>query len=159
MGSATPISSKLLSWSSRLHEIGLAVSWTGYHKHGAYLIDSSPLNGFSHRETALLMLLVRYHRKGTPSWGGLGKLPDEELAGKRTLLQMAACLRLAEFLERSRGGRVQDVRMEISRKKVRMRLTASENPFIEIWETKKQAYLFERAFQRRLLLEEDSAAD
>ena len=143
----------LLDAAARLHDIGMTLGYHKHHKHGAYLIDSSPLNGFSHRETAMLMLLVRYHRKGTPSWGGLGKLPDEGLAGKRTLLQMAACLRLAEFLERSRGGRVQDLRMEISRKKVRMHLTASENPFIEIWETKKQAYLFERAFQRRLLLE------
>ncbi len=49
--------------------------------------------------------------------------------------------------------------MEISKKKVRLSLTASENLFIEIWETKKQAYLFERAFQRRLLLEEETASN
>ncbi len=146
----------LLDAAARLHDIGMTLGYHKHHKHGAYLINSSPLNGFSHRETALLMLLVRFHRKGVPSWGSLGKLPGQEMAGRRVLLQMAACLRLAEFLERSRGGRIRDLQVKISKRKVRIRLTASENPFIEIWETKKQAYLFERAFQRRLLLEEEA---
>lgn len=149
----------LLDAAAVLHDIGMTLGYHSHHKHGAYLIDSSPLNGFSHRETALLMLLVRYHRKGIPSWGGLGKLPEEGLGGKGTLLQMATCLRLAEFLERSRGGRVEDLRVEISDGEACIRLKATENPFIEIWETKKQSYLFEKAFQKRLLLEEDAASE
>ena len=42
--------SKLLRWSAVLHEVGLIVSPTNYHKHGAYLIENADLSGFTTRE-------------------------------------------------------------------------------------------------------------
>lgn len=41
---------KLLRWSAMLHEVGLIVSPTNYHKHGAYLIENADLSGFTTRE-------------------------------------------------------------------------------------------------------------
>jgi len=41
---------KLLYWSASLYEIGLAVSPTNYHKHGAYLIENADMPGFTTRE-------------------------------------------------------------------------------------------------------------
>lgn len=45
---------KLLHWSATLHEIGLAVSPTNYHKHGAYLIENADLPGFTTREQRMM---------------------------------------------------------------------------------------------------------
>ena len=39
-----------LLWAARLHEVGLVVSQTGYHKHGAYLIEYADMQGFTTRE-------------------------------------------------------------------------------------------------------------
>ncbi|PRC95269.1 Ppx/GppA phosphatase family protein [Solimicrobium silvestre] len=39
-----------LLWAARLHEVGLIVSQTGYHKHGAYLVEYADMQGFTTRE-------------------------------------------------------------------------------------------------------------
>ena len=44
------VHTKLLYWSALLYEIGLAVSPTNHHKHGAYLIENADLPGFTTRE-------------------------------------------------------------------------------------------------------------
>ncbi len=54
---------KLLRWTINLHEIGLSVAHSGYHKHGAYLLANSDMPGFSRQEQRLLSALVRNHRR------------------------------------------------------------------------------------------------
>jgi exopolyphosphatase/guanosine-5'-triphosphate,3'-diphosphate pyrophosphatase len=49
---------KYLHWSALLHEVGLAVSHTGYHKHGAYLVANADLPGFTTREQRTMSTLV-----------------------------------------------------------------------------------------------------
>ncbi|HSR50896.1 MAG TPA: Ppx/GppA phosphatase family protein [Acidobacteriota bacterium] len=142
---------ELLEAACWLHDIGMTLGYHDHHKHGAYLVESFNLNGFTHREQALLALLVRYHRKGKPKWKRLKALARP--GDKRKLLQLSCCLRLAEFLERSRSGRVRDVKARISGKKVAIALVGHENPFIELWETRKQSELFQQAFKKKLTLD------
>ncbi|MES2018454.1 MAG: Ppx/GppA phosphatase family protein [Pseudomonadota bacterium] len=47
-----------LQWSALLHEVGMAVSQTGYHKHAAYLVENADLPGFTTREQKLMGKLV-----------------------------------------------------------------------------------------------------
>jgi len=89
---------ELLYWAGSLHEIGLAVSLSGYQKHGAYLLDYADLPGFSFEEQDRMSVLVRCHRKKI-SKRLLRKIP----AGKRTtILRLIVLLRLAILLHRSR---------------------------------------------------------
>lgn len=53
----------MLSWAARLHEMGLAIAHSGYHKHGAYLAQYSDMPGFSSQEQQVLAALVRTHRR------------------------------------------------------------------------------------------------
>lgn len=53
----------LLSWAAWLHGVGLAVSFSGYHRHGAYLIEHADLPGFSREDRARLATVVQSHRK------------------------------------------------------------------------------------------------
>ena len=62
-GLSSPYYSNLLRWACRTHEIGLAISHTQYHKHGAYLITHSDLPGFSQDVQRALATLVRAHRR------------------------------------------------------------------------------------------------
>jgi len=57
---------KILCWAARIHELGLTISHSQFHKHGAYLINNSDLSGFSHQEQVLLAALVRGHRRKLP---------------------------------------------------------------------------------------------
>jgi exopolyphosphatase/guanosine-5'-triphosphate,3'-diphosphate pyrophosphatase len=91
-------SNELCSWAARLHEIGLDVAHSHYHKHGAYLIAHGDMPGFSRHEQRLLSMLVRAHRRKFPSalW--------RELSGDdRVVEQLAVLLRLAALLHRSRA--------------------------------------------------------
>ena len=64
--------------------------------------------------------------------------------GKR-LWRLAALLRLAEMLERTRSGRVKGVRVELG-ERVRLTLEAEEDPWVERLEAEKQGGLFQEAF-------------
>ena len=52
-----------LSWACKLHEIGLTVSHSQHHHHGAYLIEHSDISGFSKTEQQLIAILVRNQRR------------------------------------------------------------------------------------------------
>ncbi len=88
-----------LRWAAHLHEIGLDIAHSGYHKHGAYVVGSADLLGFTRQEQALLAALVRAHRR---------KLPTEVLADlperwRDPAIRLAILLRLAVLLHRNRS--------------------------------------------------------
>lgn len=141
---------ELLEAAARLHDIGKAIHFRDHARHGAYLLAGSPLPGFTHREQALLSLLVRYHRRSRPRRSPYRRLLPE--SDRHVLMILGSCLRLAEYLERSRTGRVRDVRVTIAPTVVRLDLIADGEPWVEFWETQKQAPLFESAFGRHLEL-------
>ncbi len=141
---------ELLDAAATLHDIGMTVGYHLHHKHGAYLVQAARLNGYDHREQALLSLLVRYHRKGQPKLGDLARVTRD---GDETVLgTLAFCLRMAEMLERSKAGRVADVHAQIGADVVQVDVVASEEPVVELWEAGKQRPLFARVFGRRLKL-------
>ncbi|MGZ3236105.1 MAG: Ppx/GppA phosphatase family protein, partial [Burkholderiaceae bacterium] len=53
---------RYLSWSSLLHEVGLAVSHSGYHKHAAYLAKNADLPGFTTQEQQTMSTLILAHK-------------------------------------------------------------------------------------------------
>lgn len=53
----------LLVWATQLHEIGLGINFSNLHKHSAYILKNSRLNGFSEEQRLFLSTLVRFHRK------------------------------------------------------------------------------------------------
>lgn len=134
---------ELLGHAAILHDIGNAVNYYDHHKHGAYLLINSSMQGFNHREVAILALLVRYHRKGDVSVDNYQQvlLPgDGELVAK-----MAAILRLAEFLERRKNQVVHDITVEIG-KIVRIVTHAAGDTTVEVWDANRAAGLFRKAF-------------
>lgn len=141
----------LLDAGTVLQDIGLAVNYYRHDRHGAYLVASAPLNGFSHREQALMALLVRYHLRGKPRLGVYEPLCNSD--DQRLLKTLAACLRVADHLERPRARRVRSVRVEITDSEIRLRLTAVGDPRIELWELDQHQSLFAEAFGRRLVVE------
>ncbi len=54
---------QFLIWAADLHEIGLDISHSRYHHHGAYLLTNGDLPGFSWNEQRLLACLVGNHRR------------------------------------------------------------------------------------------------
>jgi exopolyphosphatase/guanosine-5'-triphosphate,3'-diphosphate pyrophosphatase len=90
---------KMIRWAARLHEIGLAIAHSQYHKHGAYLLSNSDMPGFSRQEQILLSILVRLHRRKI-ALDIFEQVSDEV---KNKLIKMVIILRLAIVLNRSRN--------------------------------------------------------
>lgn len=143
-------SAELLDAAAALHETGLAVQYYRRGKHGAYLLGAAPLDGFRHREQALIMLLVRYHRKGVPKLGSYAEPLMRSNDDHQRLVQLVVCLRLANALDRARMGRVQEVEIKIKRKSVRLQVRAQEEPKIELWDAMTHAGFFQEVFGLRL---------
>jgi len=87
-----------LHWASALHELGLAISHSGFHKHGAYVLAKADMHGFSRRDQLILAALVRVHR------GRLAREIFAELPSpwQQKGLHLALLLRIAVLLCRSR---------------------------------------------------------
>ncbi|HWP94540.1 MAG TPA: exopolyphosphatase [Gammaproteobacteria bacterium] len=93
-----PEAARLLGWAAQLHELGLAVSHSQYHKHGAYLLQHADLAGFAREEQALLATLVRAHRRKFPR-EAFEALPA---AWESRARRLALLLRIAVLLHRAR---------------------------------------------------------
>jgi len=92
---------RFLSWAARLHEIGLAVSFTGYAEHGAYLISNADMPGFSRDDQALLALLIAAHRgKPKPRRRAYETPPGR---ARKLATRLTTLLRLAVRLHRERS--------------------------------------------------------
>jgi exopolyphosphatase / guanosine-5'-triphosphate,3'-diphosphate pyrophosphatase len=89
---------KLLTWAALLHEVGLAISHSGHHNHGHYILENSDLAGFGRYEQNLLAAMVRGQRKKILS-SGLDPIEPQTLTA---LLPLLVCLRLAVLLHRRR---------------------------------------------------------
>ncbi|HEY8606319.1 MAG TPA: Ppx/GppA phosphatase family protein [Noviherbaspirillum sp.] len=100
---------RYLRWAALLHEIGLAVSHTGFHKHGAYMIENADLPGFTAREQRLTAMLVLAQK------GNLRKVADMLDDADRAKAVLA--LRLATMFMHSRiEGDVSEIRVRMKQR-------------------------------------------
>ena len=54
---------QFLNWAADLHEIGIDIAHSQYHKHSAYIIGNADLAGFSQQDQLILASLIRSHRR------------------------------------------------------------------------------------------------
>lgn len=86
---------KRVIWAARVHEIGLSIAHTAYHKHSAYILSNADMPGFSRREQTQLATIVLGHR------GDMGKMLKE--VSDESLWPAVLALRLAALFCRSRN--------------------------------------------------------
>lgn len=79
-----------LRWAARLHELGLPISHSEHHKHGAYILDHADAPGFAEQQMHRLSRLVLGHR------GKLRKLEAD--FGDALFMRQVLALRLAVIL-------------------------------------------------------------
>jgi exopolyphosphatase/guanosine-5'-triphosphate,3'-diphosphate pyrophosphatase len=94
-----PLAARLLGWSARLHEIGLDVSHSKHHQHGAYLLANADMPGFTREEQRVLSAIVGAHRRRIDTGGFDQLLPPWD----RRAIFLIVLLRLAVLLHRSRS--------------------------------------------------------
>ena len=127
--------SKLLFWSAMLHEVGMAVSQTGYHKHAAYMVENADLPGFTAREQKAMGRLIVAQK------GNLRKVAEQ--LTEPDFAKAVLALRLAVLLMHARIGE------DFSALRVRMknrielevgRAWLGSHPTISYWVEKEQEW-------------------
>lgn len=85
---------RFLTWAANLHETGLTLSRSDYHKHSEYLIRNSDIAGFSRQEQERLAAIVLGHR------GNLKKV--EPILASKLNAELVFCLRVATIIAHAR---------------------------------------------------------
>jgi len=124
-----------LYWSALLHEVGLVVSQTGYHKHAAYMVENADLPGFTTREQKLMGRLVLAQK------GNLRKVA--EYLSDSDFAKAVVALRLAILF--------MHCRIEVDDQSLRLRMKhridlevrracVSSHPTLSYWMEKEQEF-------------------
>jgi exopolyphosphatase/guanosine-5'-triphosphate,3'-diphosphate pyrophosphatase len=89
---------RMLQWAAALHEVGLSISHTDYHRHGEYIAANTDLPGFSRTTQETLAAIIRLHRKRI-SWH---RIPEFGEGTRNCVRDLALLLRVAVHLHRTR---------------------------------------------------------
>jgi exopolyphosphatase/guanosine-5'-triphosphate,3'-diphosphate pyrophosphatase len=148
---------ELLEFAAWLHDIGEHVASSGHHKHGAYLVRNGQLRGFAPDEVELLAAVVRWHRRGEPRVSD--EFPLLDAAAVQRVRVLAAILRVADGLDRSRNQNVYGLDAMITPSLVLLRLRALDDAELEIWGARRKRALLEKVLDRELELTTHPSAD
>jgi exopolyphosphatase/guanosine-5'-triphosphate,3'-diphosphate pyrophosphatase len=90
---------QLLGWAALLHEIGLSIAYSGYQKHGAYILEHAEMPGFSIDDQSSLAAIVGAHRRKLTR-RTFGHLTSDR---RELALRLTVLLRLSVRLHHSRS--------------------------------------------------------
>jgi exopolyphosphatase/guanosine-5'-triphosphate,3'-diphosphate pyrophosphatase len=145
-----PMAEALLGWAARLHEVGLDISHSHYHHHGAYLLQHADLPGFPREEQQVLAALVGAHRRKL----ALERLEDLMPPWHGNAEYLIVLLRLAVLLHRGRGPRsLPDVGLKAKGRSLTVSLTKrwlEDHPLTAADLEQEIAYLQAVGFKLRL---------
>lgn len=135
----------VLETAAIMHDVGYHIAYERHHKHSYHMISYADLPGFSAKELRIVAAVARYHR------GALPKPKHEALAGldkdeRRRVSQLAALLRLADGLDRSRGQKVQSIEIGFEGPAVVITVGGREPLDAEVHGGLQKADLFEHVF-------------
>ncbi|HZP80729.1 MAG TPA: HD domain-containing protein [Chthonomonadaceae bacterium] len=143
---------KLLEYAAILHDIGYYVSSRSHHRHALQMIMMEPLTELSREEKTVIANLARYHRKALPTieHTAYGILAD---ADKERVNKLAPLLRLADALDRSHQGLVQELFCEIRDDAVLIFVGAETDLPIESQALERKADMFRQVYRRDVQLQ------
>ncbi len=101
-----PLAEQMLAWAAELHEVGLDLSHSRYHLHGAYVVENADMPGFGREEQRLLAALIRGHRRRVT----LERVEELLSPWDARAESLVILLRIAVLLHRGRDTAPQDVK-------------------------------------------------
>lgn len=143
---------KLLEYAAILHDIGYYVAPKSHHRHAMMMILTEPLIGFTRDEVKIIANVARYHRKALPN-------PEHTVYGtlnendRRRVAYMAAMLRVADALDKSRKELVRELTCEVTEDAVILHVVADQELPAEAAALERRSDLFTALFKKTPRLE------
>jgi exopolyphosphatase/guanosine-5'-triphosphate,3'-diphosphate pyrophosphatase len=146
-GLEDPLAELVLRWAARLHESGLDIAHSKYHRHSAYLLEHADMPGFPREEQLLLAALVGGHRRQL----SFDALEDLLPPWDRHAEFLIVLLRLAVLLHRGRSPQaLPEVRLSAKGRTLTLELPPrwmKEHPLTLEDLEQERAYLKEAGFR------------
>ncbi|HJS19033.1 MAG TPA: Ppx/GppA phosphatase family protein [Anaerolineales bacterium] len=135
----------ILEMAALLHDIGYFIGTVDHEVHGHYLLSSTHLIGLTAREQDMVASLVLNHRKQSHSADekSLKSLPQKD---RLIVSKLLALLRLADSLDISHSGIVEDVALQEAEDGWRIRVSGEGDMMLANWALTKRKSLFEDVF-------------
>jgi exopolyphosphatase / guanosine-5'-triphosphate,3'-diphosphate pyrophosphatase len=146
-GLEDPLAESVLRWAARLHETGLDIAHSKYHRHSAYLLEHADMPGFPREEQLLLSALVGGHRRQL----SVASLEDLLPPWDRLAEFLIVILRLAVLLHRGRSPQpLPEVKLTVKSRNMTLELPQrwiKEHPLTLEDLEQERAYLKEAGFR------------
>lgn len=149
----TPTDKTLLHVAAVLHDIGISINYYDHSRHSAYLIENARLFGLSHREQIMTALIAGWHHSSS-SKTSHNKVYNEFLdeSNWQTARKLALLLALAESLDITQMGLVEQVTTQFTNKQIQLSLTTSQNIPLELQSIKKHSKWFKKETGLELMI-------
>ena len=140
-----------LECAAILHDVGLSQARGGHHKESAKLILNDTRLPFTSQERRIVASIARYHRKGLPKpkHYNLAAL-DHVTVHKVTVL--ASLLRVADSLDYTHQSNAKSLNIKVDNKKIMVECVSETELTLEEQAFNKKKDLFEKVFDRKLVL-------
>ena len=146
-GLEDPLAESMLRWAARLHETGLDIAHSRYHRHSAYLLEHADMPGFPREEQLLLSALVGGHRRQF----AVDSLEDLLPPWDRLAEFLMVILRLSVLLHRGRSPQpLPEVRLAVKSRNITLELPQrwmKEHPLTLEDLEQERGYLKEAGFK------------
>lgn len=143
---------KLLSVAALIHDIGNYVDFYNHHKHGFYLVLNSRIYGLRNRQLLMCAFIVANHRESPfkEDWRKYSMLLNK--IDYDTVKRLSIFLRIAEKLDRSEFGCVEEVACYLTEDCLQIMVKSPNSPELEIEAAMKTEGDFKKLFNRRLVI-------
>lgn len=142
----------ILKTASYLHDSGISIRYYDHHIHSFYIILNSMITGLSHRETLLSAFAAAYHRNNNFEFPFAHFCSIINRLDISNAEYVAILIRIAESLDRSLSGSVEDINVSFDEENVFVEIIAKRNVELEINEALKSKEVFEKIYDRNLVL-------
>ena len=141
----------LLEIAAWLHEIGSFISVASHHKHSMYILANETIFGLGRRDSRIVANIARYHRRSPPkpTHPYYQSLPRRD---RLAVQQLAAILRVADALARSRGRSIPSILCERREETFFIRVPGVENLHLENSALRVKGQMFEEVFGMNVIL-------
>ncbi|WP_297217286.1 HD domain-containing protein [uncultured Desulfovibrio sp.] len=138
---------EVLTWAARLHDVGWIGGQRRHHRRSAAMIREDAVPGY-HVPDAIreeVALVARYHRRRAPS-RRQKRFRALDPGAQRAVCCLAALLRLADALDYSHSGAVQQLEARVENTALVLSVVSPLGCYEELERVRKKAALFRRVF-------------
>lgn len=143
----------IIKTAAMLHDCGTSIDYYNHHKHTFYIILNSYINGLTHKELLMSAAVAASHRNNNyhipfPAFCSVINKLDFTIVER-----LGVILKIAEGLDRSLSGAVEDIKVTIEGEDVKILVSSHLDLELEIRQALRCSCKFKETYNKNLVIE------